>query len=93
MSLSPSLGELRKRIDETDTKIVRLIAERVRIAKVIGEEKKKQGKQIKDVVREQAILKNVRSIAQEEDISQEGIEEIYRQIVTMSKSAQVITNS
>ena len=47
-----SLEKLRKKIDETDDKIVRLIAERIRIAEEIGREKSKQGKQIEDIVRE-----------------------------------------
>ena len=40
-----SLEDLRGKIDEADTRIVRLIAERIRIAEEIGGEKKKQGKQ------------------------------------------------
>ncbi len=83
-----SLEDLRRKIDEADARIVRLIAERMRIAEEIGGEKKKQGKQIEDTAREQLVLENVRQIAQKEDISQEDIESIYRQIVTVSKSTQ-----
>ena len=83
-----SLEELRKKIDETDTKIIRLIANRMRIAEDIGEEKRKVGKQIKDTEREKRVLDNVRSIAREEDVSQEDIESIYRQIVSLAKSVQ-----
>ncbi len=83
-----SLEDLRKRIDEADAKIVRLIAERIRIAEEIGGEKRKQGKQVEDVEREQIVLENIRSIAQEENISQEDIESIYRQLLTVSRSAQ-----
>ena len=50
-----SLEELRKKIDEADAKIVKLIAERIRIAEEIGREKKKQGKQIEAL--SEAILK------------------------------------
>ncbi len=85
-----SLEDLRRKIDETDTQIVRLIAERLRIAQEIGKEKKKQGKQVEDSEREKKVLEKVRSIAQEEKISQEDIESIYRQIVTVSKSVQGI---
>lgn len=83
-----SLEELREKVDEVDTKIVRLFAERTRIAEEIGKEKKKQGKQIEDKTREEAILANVRNIAQEENISLESIESIYRQIITVSRSVQ-----
>ena len=83
-----SLEELRKKIDEADAMIVKLIAERMRIAEQVGEEKKKQGQQIEDVTREKKVLENVRNTARKENISQEGIESIYRQIVTMSKSVE-----
>ncbi|MFC1847229.1 prephenate dehydratase [Chloroflexota bacterium] len=83
-----SLEELRRKIDEADDKMVRLIAERIRIAEEIGKEKKKQGKQIEDVAREQIVLEHIKSIAREENMSQEDIESIYRQIITMSKSME-----
>ena len=85
-----SLKDLRKKIDEADAQIVRLIADRMRIAQEIGAEKKKQGKQIKDAVREKRVLSNVRNLAQEEKISEEGIENIYRQIVAASRSNEGI---
>ncbi len=85
-----SLEELRKKIDETDARIVGLIADRIKIAEEIGKEKRKQGKQIEDTEREERVLENVRSIAQEKNINQEDIQSIYRQIVTISKSKQGI---
>jgi len=85
-----SLEELRRKIDEADTRIVKLIAERIRIAEGIGKEKSKRGKQIEDVAREKGVLENVKRIAREENISQEAIESLYEQIVTISKSMQGI---
>ena len=83
-----SLEELRKKIDKTDDKIVRLIAERIRISEEIGEEKKRRGRQIGDAERERKVLENVRRIAHDEKISQENIESIYRQIMVASKKVQ-----
>ena len=85
-----SLEELRKKIDEADAKIARLLAERIRIAEEIGGEKKKQGQQIQDIAREEKVLENIRSIAREENINPEGLESIYRQIMTVSKSVEGI---
>ena len=85
-----SLEDLRKKIDEADAKIVRLIAERIRIAEDIGAEKRKQGQQIKDTTREERVLEHVRSIAREEKIDQEDIERIYRQMLSVSRSRQGI---
>jgi chorismate mutase/prephenate dehydratase len=85
------LEDLRKQIDEHDAKIVRLIAERIRIAEEIGKEKGKKGKQVEDAEREKRVLENVRRIARGENISQEDINSIYRQIITISRSVQGIT--
>ena len=85
-----NLEDLRKKIDEADDKIVKLIAERIRIAEETGEEKKKQGKQIEDIGREEKVVEHVKRVAQKENISQDGIESIYRQIMSVSKSAEEI---
>ena len=86
-----SLEDLRKRVDETDAKIVKLISERMKIAEQIGEEKKKQSKQVTDNERERKVLEHVRSIAQLEKINPEDVESVYRQIMTISKSVQGVT--
>ena len=85
-----SLEDLRKKIDEADAKIVRLLGERIKIAEEIGKEKKEQRKQVEDKGREERVLGNVRSIAQEENVSPEIVESIYRQIITVSRSVQGI---
>ena len=85
-----SLEDLRRKIDEADAKIIKLIGERVRIAEEIGKGKKKQEKQIEDREREARVLENVKGIAQKENISQEDIEGIYRQIITACKTIQEI---
>jgi chorismate mutase/prephenate dehydratase len=82
------LEDLRRKIDETDASIVKLIAERMRIAQEIGAEKKKRGKQIDDREREKRVWENIKSIARDENISQEVIERIYKQIVTACKRTQ-----
>jgi len=85
-----SLEDLRKKIDEVDARIVRLIGERIRIAEEIGKGKKEQGKQIEDREREIRVLEHVKSTAQKEKISQEDIEGIYRQIIATSKRTEEI---
>ena len=85
-----SLEDLRRKIDEADTKIVQLIAERIRIAQEIGKEKQEKGQQIEDRERERKVLENVRRIAQKKSLNQQDIENIYKQIVTVSKRGQGI---
>jgi chorismate mutase/prephenate dehydratase len=82
------LEDLRRKIDDTDASIVKLIAERMRIAQEIGAEKKKRGKQIDDREREKRVWENIKRIARDENISQEVIERIYKQIVTACKRTQ-----
>lgn len=83
-----NLDDLRKKIDEADARIVKLIAERIKIAGEMGKEKRKKGQRVEDKEREEFVLKNVRSLASKEGISQEDIESIYKQIITVSKRVQ-----
>ncbi|MFC2045028.1 bifunctional chorismate mutase/prephenate dehydratase, partial [Chloroflexota bacterium] len=83
-----SLEELRKRIDEIDAGIVRLIGDRIRIAGEIGQEKRKKGKPIEDLEREEKVLAKVEWLARDEKIDQVDIGNIYRQIIMLSKTVQ-----
>ncbi len=83
-----NLEELRKKIDEVDAGIVKLIAERIKTARQIGGLKRKQGQQIEDAQREGRILKHVRDLARDENINQTDIENIYHQIMTAAKTIQ-----
>ena len=83
-----NLDELRRKIDETDANIVRLISERIMIAREIGEQKKERGKQINDRAREKEVLEHIKSLARAENISEEAIESIYQEIVTACKRTQ-----
>ncbi len=83
-----NLEELRKKIDETDANIVKLIGERIRIAREIGDKKKERGKQINDRAREKEVLAHIKNLARGENISKEAIESIYHQIVTACKRMQ-----
>ncbi len=84
------LEHLRRKIDDTDARIVKLISERVRTVQEIGRRKKEEGKQIEDREREKMVFENIRGVAREEGISQEDVENIYRQIITASKRIQGI---
>jgi len=85
-----NLEDLRKRIDKTDTEIVKLIGERIRIAQEIGEEKEKEGKQINDRAREKKVSEHINRIARSENMDQEVIGSIYRQIMTACRRTQGI---
>jgi len=83
-----SLEDLRKKIDFIDTEIVRLIGERVMTAREIGEEKRIEGRQVNDQVREAEVLSHIKSIAGSESLNPEIIENVYRQIITACRRTQ-----
>ena len=83
-----NLEDLRKKIDQADEGIVRLIGERIKIAQKIGRNKKEQGRNINDREREKAVLAHIKSLAQEENISENIIESVYKPIVIACKRAQ-----
>jgi len=83
-----SLEDLRKKIDSIDAEIVRLIADRIKIAREIGGEKRSQGRQVNDQAREKRVLSHITGLAQIENIDQEAIENIYQQIITVCRRTQ-----
>jgi len=83
-----NIEELRNKIDEVDSGIVRLIAERLSLADQIGGLKRKRGQQIEDKQREEMILGYIRDTAKQMGINETDIEGIYRKIFSTSKSIQ-----
>ena len=83
-----SLADLRKKIDSLDAEIVRLVADRIKIAREIGGEKRSQGKQVNDWAREKRVLNHIKALAQDENLDQEVIESIYQQIITVCRRTQ-----
>ncbi len=83
-----NLDDLRKKIDEIDTCIVQLIAERQTISKEIGKGKHQTSRIIEDRERELRVLKHVRTLARDKKISPSDIEGIYKQIISASKKIQ-----
>ncbi len=86
-----NLDDLRKQIDDLDTLIVNLIAERMKVTKEIGQEKQQIGKAVEDKAREKAVLEKVRAQATAARLSPEEIEAVYLKIIAASKEAQSAT--
>ncbi len=83
-----SLDDLRKEIDKLDSRMVKLIAERVEIAKQIGIEKNKLEIQAEDKYREKLVFEKVKDNAKTQELNPEHIESIYRQIIDTCKYVQ-----
>ncbi|MBN1374923.1 MAG: prephenate dehydratase [Dehalococcoidia bacterium] len=85
-----SLRSIRQNIDNIDSEIVGLLAERMKLAHKIGQEKKKSGKSIEDRQRELQVLENVKTLAQKYGVSSEEMERLYCSILRVTKNVQGI---
>jgi chorismate mutase/prephenate dehydratase len=85
------IKDLRGQIDATDAEILRLLAQRLRIAREIGEQKEKQGKPVADKAREEAVRRNVKKLALEYQLCQEDVDRIYQQIISACRQSQGVT--
>jgi chorismate mutase / prephenate dehydratase len=86
-----SLEDLRKKVDAADNEIVRLIAERIRIAAAIGKEKQSAGKPVEDRGREKIVLDRVREMAQQAQVSPDDMQGIYEYIIKAAKNAEGVS--
>ncbi|MCL2678813.1 MAG: prephenate dehydrogenase [Dehalococcoidia bacterium] len=88
-----SLENLRGAIDDVDARIVKLLAERLLIAGQIGLEKRLGGIPLNDAAREATVLERVRRLAEAEGVSAAAVENVYRHIITSSKSVQDVSTA
>jgi chorismate mutase len=77
------IQSLRKRIDEIDEQILRLLNERVESCKAIGLIKKEHGIPIRDPSREKEIYKHIREKAAKLGLNLIQAEAIFREIIAM----------
>lgn len=75
------LNELRKRIDEIDSDLLKDIEKRFEIVKKIAERKKKMGFPIRDLQREKEIIN---SRCSETNLPRETIQKIYQLLIDES---------
>lgn len=82
-----TLEQLRKKIDQVDRKILRLLNERAAVARRIGEVKRQQGLAIFDGKRETAILRRlIRSNSG--PLSASAVSAIFQQILRHNRRLQ-----
>jgi chorismate mutase len=82
------IQKLRKRIDELDEQILRLLGDRSEICRSIGLLKKEQGIPIIDEYRENQVYTSIRAKAADFGLDADQVEAIFRQIVNMCSSVQ-----
>ena len=82
-----SLGELREALDKIDNEISELYEKRMEVCRKVGEYKVKSGKKVFDRQREKEKLADVMSKV-EGDFNKKGIQELYQQLMSMSRKLQ-----
>ncbi len=80
--------KLRKKIDDIDESILRLLGERAEICRSVGLLKKENDIPIIDSARETKVFANIREKAPDFGLDVDQVEAIYRQIVNMCSSVQ-----
>jgi chorismate mutase/prephenate dehydratase len=82
-----SLDDHRKEVDRIDREILRLLSERLRTARAIGEAKAQAGAAIYAPHREEQVLAGLVSASKE--LPSSGVRAVFREIISMSIGAQM----
>lgn len=81
------MDELRKKIDELDKELIKLLKERMAVSAKVGAYKKEKKKSVYDPVREEKLFNKLKQMG-DDNLSSEVIEAVYREIVSASRSLQ-----
>ena len=84
----PTLEALRARIEAIDAQLVALVAERQRIAALVGEVKRASEQPVLDLAREAAVLRRVTECARAEQLDEEDARELWRKLLAMARRVQ-----
>lgn len=85
MSKKTEIEALRKKIDQVDKDILKLIKARADIAKQIGKAKKSAGLPVRDIEREKEIIYKVADEAKLVGLIDEDVKAVYREIMGLSR--------
>jgi chorismate mutase len=86
---SSDLLRLRDEIERIDRALVKLIAERVELARSIGFQKRTAGLPTLDPAREAAIIRRSSTLAREAGLGEEDVREIFWHLVGLCRRAQL----
>jgi chorismate mutase/prephenate dehydratase len=81
MNYEDEIAQYRDEINRLNKQILELIKARITVALEIGKVKRKYGKPIVDKKREEAVIKQVRSLAIDNGVSPDSAERIFREII------------
>jgi chorismate mutase len=83
-----TLPELRERIDRIDHALVALLAERVAVARRVGQVKAADGLPITDPSREAAVVARASRLAREAGLPDDDVRALFWQLLAITRRAQ-----
>ena len=86
--VSPTIEQLRKRIEETDAVIIETLAKRQELSKQIGQLKSNHGKDIEDPIREKKLYEFYENLSDRYQLEQAFIKKLFRLILAYSRRVQ-----
>lgn len=85
MSAKSEIAALRKKIDQVDKEILKLLKARTELAKQIGRAKRSVGLPIRDLEREKTVLAKVSQEAKLSGLIAEDVKALYKEIIALSR--------
>jgi chorismate mutase len=83
-----TIETLRRRIDAIDNNLIVLLSRRIRIAKKIGDLKKKKREKIINEKREKEIVARIKKQARKERLREKFAEELFKKIIKEARRVQ-----
>ena len=83
------LRALRDRIEQVDRELIRLIGERVALAREVGVAKRELGTPTLDPAREAAVVRRAGELAREAGVGDEDVRYIFWHLIGLSRRAQM----
>lgn len=84
-----ALAQLREEMERIDRALIDLIAERVQLAREVGEAKRAACLPILDPAREAAVVRRAGTLAREAGFSDEDVRYIFWHLIGLSRRAQM----
>ncbi len=82
------INDARKDLDKLDNDLLDILSRRIEIVRHIGEMKSKQGLPVLDVQRERALITRILEKADQRNLSQHFVAQIFRQMIRYGRTAQ-----